>query len=244
VTAQLRAEILKVRSTRTTIGLVLGMVALVLLFVVLTASLSGVSEISSTDTQLSMFGIGAFSGLFSSLAGILLVTGEFRFGTIRPTLLFTPRRDRVIGAKAAAAVVAGLVFGVLGTAFALGVGAAILSGRGIGIAPSGGDLAFLALGTVAGAALWGAIGVGVGAVVRNQVGAIIGLLAWGFVVENLLFALAPSVGRFTPGEAQNALMGQGDAHLLDPLPGAAVLIAWTVAAAAAGVAVTVRRDVD
>jgi ABC-type transport system involved in multi-copper enzyme maturation permease subunit len=244
VTAQLRAEILKVRSTRTTVGLVLGMVALVLLFVILTASLSGVSEITSADDQLTMFGIGSFSGRFSALAGIMLVTGEFRFGTIRPTLLFTPRRDRVIGAKAAAAIFAGFVFGVLGTALAVGVGAAILSGRGIDISPGGSDFALLTLGTVAGAALWGAIGVGLGAVVRNQVGAIIGLLAWGFVVENLLFALTPSVGRFTPGEAQNALMGQSDAHLLDPLPAAAVLVAWTIAAAAAGAAMTMRRDVD
>ena len=36
-------------------------------------------------------------------------------------------------------------------------------------------------------------------IVRNQVGAIIGLLAWGFVVENLLFALVP-VGR--PADAR------------------------------------------
>jgi hypothetical protein len=150
----------------------------------------------------------------------------------------------VIGAKAAAAIFAGFVFGVLGTALAVGVGAAILSGRGIDISPGGSDFALLTLGTVAGAALWGAIGVGLGAVVRNQVGAIIGLLAWGFVVENLLFALTPSVGRFTPGEAQNALMGQSDAHLLDPLPAAAVLVAWTIAAAAAGAAMTMRRDVD
>jgi ABC-2 type transport system permease protein len=244
MTAQLRAEILKVRSTRTTIGLVVGMVALVLLFVVLTATLSGVTEISSSDDQLTMFGIGSFSGLFSALAGIMLVTGEFRFGTIRPTLLFTPRRDRVIGAKATAATFAGFVFGVLGTVLAVGVGAAILSGRGIDISPSGSDFALLTLGIVAGAALWGAIGVGVGAVVRNQVGAIIGILAWGFVIENLLFALAPSVGRYTPGEAQNALMGQSDAHLLDPLAAAAVLVAWTLAVAAAGAAMTIRRDVD
>jgi len=244
MTAQLRAEILKVRSTRTTIGLVLGMIALVLLFVILTASLSGESQMSSADDQLGMFAIGSFSGLFSALAGIMLVTGEFRFGTIRPTLLFTPRRDRVISAKGAAALIAGVVFGVLGAALAVGVGAAILSGRGIGVAPSGSDLALLAVGTIAGAALWGTIGVGIGAVVRNQVGAIIGLLAWGFVIENLLFALAPSVGRYTPGEAQNALMGQSDTHLLDPLAGAAVLVTWTIAAAVAGAAMTMRRDVD
>jgi ABC-2 type transport system permease protein len=167
-----------------------------------------------------MFGIGSFSGLFSALAGTMLVTGEFRFGTIRPTLLFTPRRERLIEAKAGAGLLAGLAFGVLGTALAVGVGAASLSGRGITVSPSGSDFALLVL------------------------GAIIGLLAWGFVVENLLFALVPSVGRFTPGEAQNALMGQSDSHLLDPVPAAAVLIAWTLAMAVAGALLTMRRDVD
>src|SRR4029077_17738282 len=41
---QLRAEIIKVRSTRTTLGLVLGMVAIILLFVILTALLTSVGE--------------------------------------------------------------------------------------------------------------------------------------------------------------------------------------------------------
>jgi ABC-2 type transport system permease protein len=241
---QIWAELLKIRSTRTTVGLALGMGALVLLFVLLNGLLTTVRQISSVDDQRSMFGIGAFSGVFSALAGILLVTSEFRFGTIRPTFLFTPRRNRVTGAKVAAALTAGMVFGVVGTGLAVGVGAAILAGRGIAVSLDSGDYALLVLGTVAGAALWGAIGVGIGAIVRNQVGAIIGLLAWGFVVENLLFALAPSVGRLTPGQAQNGLLGQTDAHTLDPLPAAAVLIAWTVVVGIAGALLTARRDVD
>ena len=90
--------------------------------------------------------------------------------------------------------------------------------------------------TLAGVALWGAIGVGIGAIVRNQVGAIIGLLAWGFVVENLLFAFVPSVGRFSPVHAANALIGLTTKHLLPAAAGGAILLAWTVALAIAGIA--------
>ena len=43
-------------------------------------------------------------------------------------------------------------------------------------------------------ALWGAIGTALGTIIHNQVGAVITLLAWGFVVDNLLFGLVPSVG--------------------------------------------------
>ncbi len=93
-------------------------------------------------------------------------------------------------------------------------------------------------------ALWGAIGVGLGAIVRNQVGAIIGLLAWGFVVENLLFAFVPSVGRFAPVHAQDALIGLTTKHLLHPTPGGLMLIAWTAALGLIGAALAARRDVN
>ena len=47
---------------------------------------------------------------------------------------------------------------------------------------------------------------GLGAIIRNQVGAVITLLASGFVVDNLLFGLVPSIGRFTPTHAEDALL--------------------------------------
>jgi ABC-type transport system involved in multi-copper enzyme maturation permease subunit len=216
---QARAELLKIRSTKTTLGLVLGMIAIVLLFVLLTGLLSSIGDLRGKEQQRSLFGIGSFAGVFSALAGILLITGEFRFGTIRPTFLFTPRRSVVLAAKVAASLLAGIVFAVVGEVLSVGVGEVILNGRGISIALERGDFGLITLGTVAGTALWGGIGVGLGMIVRNQVGAVIGLLAWGFVVENLLFALVPSVGRLTPGEAQNGFMGLTDAHLLSPAAG-------------------------
>ena len=98
-------------------------------------------------------------------------------------------------------LLAGLVFGLVGEGLGFAIGYATLAGRGIDYALNGGQTALLLLGTLAGVALWGALGVGLGPIVRNQVGAIIGLLAWGFVVENLLFAFVPSVGRFAPVHA-------------------------------------------
>lgn len=110
--------------------------------------------------------------------------------------------------------------------------------------PSTGATALVLGGTIAASALWGAIGVGVGAIVRNQVGAIVALLAWGFVVENLLFAFVPNVGRFTPGNAENALVGLNTKHLLTPAAGAATLIAWTATLAVIGATLAARCDVN
>jgi hypothetical protein len=101
----------------------------------------------------------------------------------------------------------------------------------------------LVFGGLAGTALRGAFGVGLGAILRNQVGAVIALLAWDFVVDSLLFGLAPSVGRFMPTAAADALMGLKTAHLLSPATGGAVLLAWTAALALIGLMLTLRRDV-
>ena len=244
MTGQFRAEVLKIRSTRTTAGLVLGMVGLILLFSLLTGLLTKAPNLVTTEDQQGLLGVGAFAGVFSALAGIMLVTSEYRYGTIKPTFLFTPRRSRVVLAKVAAGVLAGLVFGIVGTALGLGVGYACLAGRGIDYALDDRQTALLLLGTVAGTALWGGIGVGLGAMLRSQVAAIIGLLAWGFVAENLLFAFLPGIGRFGPTHAEDALIGATTEHLLLATPGGLVLVAWAAALSLLGITLVARRDVD
>jgi ABC-2 type transport system permease protein len=242
--AQTRAELLKIRTTRTTIGLILGMLVLVLLITLLTGLLSHPSGLASEEDQRQLFSVGSTAGVFAALAGALLVTSEYRYGTIRPTVLFNPVRSHVLSAKVIAGAVAGIVFGVLGEAIGWAIGYAILDGRGITIVLSNGDVLLLVLGGLAGVALWGAIGAGLGAIIHNQVGAVITLLAWGFVVDNLLFGLAPSVGRFMPTRASDALMGLKTDHLLSPGVGAVILIAWAAALAAVGIALTARRDIN
>ncbi len=241
---QLRSELLKVRSTRTTIGIVLGMVALILLFALLSGLLTKAPDLTTVEDQRGVLGVGSLAGVFSAIAGIMLVTSEYRFGTIRPTFLFQPRRSRVLVAKVLAGLLAGLVFGLVGEGLGFGLGYLIFSARGITLLLDGGQVTQLLLGTLVGVALWGAIGVGLGAIVRSQVGAIIGLLAWGFVAENLLYAFVPSVGRFAPVHAQDSTMGITSGHHLPWAAGAAVLVGWAVLFAVVGIAVGARRDVN
>jgi ABC-2 type transport system permease protein len=244
VSSQIRAELLKIRSTRTTIGLTLGMIALILLVALLSGLLTKAPHLTSSQDQLGLLAFGSFAGVFSALAGIMLITSEYRYGTIRPTFLVTPRRSQVLAAKLAAGLLAGLAFGIAGEALGFGIGYAIFDARGIPYTPGTGQTALVLGGTVAASALWGAIGVGLGAIVRNQVGAIVALLAWGFVIENVLFAYVPSVGRFAPGNAENSLFALTGKHLLGTAAGAATMIVWTAALAATGATLAARRDVN
>jgi ABC-2 type transport system permease protein len=242
--AQIRAELLKIRTTRTTVGLILGMIALILVFTLLDGLLSHPSALASREDQRQLLSVSSFTAVFAALAGVLLVTSEYRYGTIRPTFLFNPVRSRVLAAKAVAGALAGLVFGILGEAIGWAIGYGTLDGRGITVVLGSGDILLLTLGGLAGAALWGAIGAGIGAIIHSQVGGIITLLGFGLVVDGLLFGLVPSVGRFTPTRAADALMGLRVHHLLSPGAGAITLIAWAAVLAAVGIARSVRQDIN
>ena len=194
VIAQVRAELLKVRSTRTTLGLVVGMIALTLLIVLLSGLLTHADALSSEQQPAQPVLHGGVALIFSGLAGVLLITSEYRYGTIRPTFCSRRVARRVLCAKLTAGLLTGLVFGAAGVGLALGIGSLILSARGIPSALGAGQIVLLAGGGLAGIALRGAFGVGLGAIVRNQVGAVIGLLAWDFVDQRAAVR-ARAVGR-------------------------------------------------
>jgi ABC-2 type transport system permease protein len=248
VRAQLRAELLKLRSTRTGLGLVATMLVLVLLAVLLHGFGVAADSVGSTSEQLTiLFGRGEFLGaLFAALLGALSITSEFRHGTIRPTLLVSPSRGRVVAAKVWASMLIGAGFGLVACALAAGVGTAALRARGIEVQLDAGDYALLLAGGTAAAALWAAIGVGLGALVRDQVPTLIGICAWLFFVEGLVvgdIADVADVGRFAPGAAAAAISGQDPDTLLAPGVGLVLLALYAAAAAVAGSLATARRDV-
>jgi hypothetical protein len=136
------------------------------------------------------------------------------------------------------------VFGVIGEGLVSLIGMLILKVRAVPILMSGANMTELIVGAIIGTALWGAIGVAVGSIVPNQVGAVISLLAWGFVVENLVFGFLPKVGRFLPVHASDSMMGQIQDKLLPGNVGTIVTVAWVLLLAVVGVAQLRRRDVS
>jgi ABC-2 type transport system permease protein len=246
VKPQLRAELLKQRTAGTALGLFAAMLGLVALAVLLhglvpTENLDGSSE------QLMVLGRGEFLGaLFAALLGALSITTEYRHGTIRPTLLVSPRRERVVAAKVWASTLIGAAFGLAGSALAAAIGTGTLRARGIDVQLDGGDYALLLAGGTAAAALWAAIGVGFGAIVRNQVPTLIGICAWLLFVEGLLVGDVTGVGdvgRLAPGALGEAISGQDPDTLVAPAAGLVLLALYAAAAALLGAVATNRRDV-
>jgi hypothetical protein len=250
MSALVRSELLKLRTTRRTIGLAAGLVALVCFVVVLHGSLFP-ARLANHNDEMKVFGWGAMGTLFAGLLGALSITAELRHGTIRPTFLVTPRRMRVLAAKAIAAAVVGFLFGVVAEALTIAIGAAVLSSRGIPLRLDGGDVAQLVVGGALAAAVWATLGVGLGALVRNQVLAVAGLCAWLLFIESLLVGELPGAGRYLPGAAAAAIgggstiTGEVPVHppLLVPVLGALVLLLYAAAATIAGMAGTERFDV-
>lgn len=244
MTAQLRSELLKQRSTFTNLGLFLAMLALVLLAVLMHALALPADGLESASDQVQVFRFGSLlAALFAGLVGALSITGEIRHGTIRPTFLVTPRRGRVVGAKILTSALVGIVFGLVAAAAAVGVGSVALAARGIPITLDGGDYTLVPLGAIAAAALWAPLGLGLGALLRNQVATLLAIFLWLFFVENLLVDFVPGAGKYAPGAAGAAITGLDPDRLLAPALGALLLAAYAAVAAAAGWIATLRRDV-
>ena len=242
MSALLRAELLKLRTTRTFAALVGVAVLLSLLLLVLNALLRDTFD----EDDLKTLFAGDFTPLFILLLGIMGITGEWRHRTITSSVLAAPDRLRLLGAKLISYAVAGAVLSFVVTVTLMVVGTTILSIRDIpalDLAP----LLDVLWRNLVGAAYLGALGVCLGALLRNQVAALVGVLIAFIIVEPALIGLANDVGRYAPLQGAPAgLLGVGfdddDEFLLDPAPAALVMVAWVTVLFAAAATLLRRRD--
>jgi ABC-2 type transport system permease protein len=248
-----RAEWLKVRTVRSSAGLLAALASLVVATVVVPVTAvsphTGRFALAGAFAQRTLACAGAIAaGTILLIFGVLATAGESRHGTLTPTLLVTPRRARVILAKATVHATLGL--GVGGTAALTAVATVVLGCRlrGVTLVLHLPDLAAI----VAGGALYGGLaallGLGVGAAVRDPVIALAGIFTLFFVVENVLATVAPAVARWLPGQAGSALAFPpapgvpGTAHVVGQVTGGVVFAAYAAVALAAGL-LAMRRDV-
>ncbi len=196
--------------------------------------------------------------VFPLLIGTLLVTGEFRHKTLTPTFLATPRRGVALVGKVAAGVVMGALYAVLAIGSSVGPGAGLLAAFGIDTQLDQ-PATWALIGRMAIAfVLWVLIGIGVGTLVRNQIAAVVGVLAFTQFLEPVLRAVAAfvsgmsAVTKFLPGAASDALVGAsvfttlgGQSPTgLDWWVGGLVLLGYSIVLLLLGWLFSWRRDVS
>ena len=243
----LRSEWLKLWTTRTT-WMMLGIALLgEALFAGLYVGLASVADIEGPAAEpegLETVATGVGLMLVMMLVlGVLIATTEFRHGTASSTFLATPKRWPALLAKLGITLLVGLVAGLAYVVVNGGLALPLFSDRG-GDIPSAGDLIETYAGVVVSYAMLCAFGLGVGAIVRNQVGAIIAAIAFFFVLSPLPELLPGSIGDYFPAQAIGSLHGnpEGDGNL-GQVAGGLVLGAWAAALFALGTPLICRRDV-
>lgn len=191
--------------------------------------------------------------LLAIMLGILVMTNEYRHQTITSAFLITPRRGRVITSKLAACGVMGLVLGVAAAAASGLLTAVMLAAEGIPAWATG--VGWVLLGSVVVTGMWAVFGAALGALIHNQVAAIVLAVVWFFYIEWFLIMLTPEVGRWMPSGASRAAVGWSRDGMVGfdgtPIPGA-MLPVWAgallftgycLALAAVARLTSVRRDV-
>jgi hypothetical protein len=235
------AELLKLRTTRTAFGF---LVAIVLLTLAIDAASFATGTFNTEDDIESALSGASVAAILLLILGIVGTTGEYRHGTITSSLLGTPERRRLVVAKLLAYLIAGAVLGAAAIAVTFAIGVPWLSARDAPLELFGlGDYLGLAARNTVLAALSGAIGVGIGAIVRNQVAAVVGALVYLFVLEPVVGALSEDLLAFTIGGAQSALGPADLEEALDPVPAATVLVGWTLLLGSLGALLEEQRDV-
>jgi ABC-type transport system involved in multi-copper enzyme maturation permease subunit len=244
MTGSIAAEYLKVRTTRSVAYT--GLPAIVLVVFVTAALMTQVPEVELAgplDALPFFKQIPMFVALFPFIMGIRAFTDEFRHSTMVGTLVATPRRGRVVVGKAVVFGASGILIGALAGAMFLGIAVPALTLKGVPFAVSPESLRLLAA-FAAVCGLWAVIGVGLGALVRSQVAAIVGAILWVLALENLASAAFPAAARYLPGKAAQALSQVPEPWMLTPWAAAAVFAGYALVALLVGAVALQRRDVS
>ncbi len=246
MTRLVRAELLKLRTTRDLWWTAAG----TLLLAVLTVALNMTGPEDVTGMRLdsdagvrTVLGSASAGSLLLLLLGIACMAGEFRHGTATTTFLVAPDRHRTLVAKVLATTIVGVAIASAAIVITLAVAVPWLDAEGVTLDGRADDVAVALLGTLAVSPPAAAIGVGLGALLRNQTTAVVTALVWTVAVEALVGGFAPELYKFLPGGAFAATTGSSAIGETFGLGGGLLLsLAYGAGFAVAGRAVLLRRE--
>ena len=243
------AELLKLRTLRSTWGF--GVITLLFAGLLTAANIGGSTSEDRLDPELQFripLDVAFSASILALLMGIILVTNEFRHGTIARTLLATPRRGRFLAVKLLAGASAGACL-YIGALVVAAVTAVIWLGA-LDVPLEAGEWGDGAWRALVATVIAGVFGAGIGGAVHSQVGALVGVLLWMFVLEPicwLLLGVFPyvdleGVAEYLPAAALGGTV-DSEGEGLSWARAVLVSLGWTALAAALAFVRTNRRDI-
>jgi ABC-2 type transport system permease protein len=263
VISLVRAEIYKLRTTPSVWALPLVTMILTALFGVIRAFV--INSHNGTGAQFqapvtvpqlrNLTGAGYVAGtIIAPVLGVLMVTTEFRHKGITGTLLITPRRERVLLAKAIATVIWAVILWMCSLALIAAMGIPLLVSEGGSLSAMSHQVTPVIFGVLGTYILLSLFGLGLGILIKNQISGVLVAVVWTLVLEQLLVALASALWHvdlnWLPSQAGLAVSGglhefmdRDNMPLLSVPLGVCSLLLWGLVPAIVGYFTTFRRDV-
>ncbi|MFI6335269.1 ABC transporter permease [Streptomyces sp. NPDC050535] len=233
----LRSEWIKIRTLRSLVGGLCG----VLLATALFSALAGLdSEGEEFDPLFSAFFGVSFGQIAAITFGAQAVSAEFQGGALRVSLAAVPDRTRWFAAKAVAIAVPVLAVGLLTGAVSLALGKAALGTKADGLTWSEGLRGVVGCGVYL--MLMALFAAGLAAVLRSGVATLSILIPFLLIVSFVVGSASAGVADFLPDKAGQVVFHETWDGPLGAWTGLAVTAAWATAALVAGGWSVRRRD--
>jgi ABC-2 type transport system permease protein len=235
------------RSSRWSLLIALGLVVGLGVFVPwlsVTDWREGASTVGYNAVERSLSGI-YLAQIAVGVLGAMVMTGEYATGSIRSTFAAVPRRLPVLWSKLGVFVVVTLVLGTIASVLAFVFGQAIFASKHVDASFGDPHVLRAVLGCGLFLAAMGALGLALGALLRNTAAAITTLTLVLFVVPVIVDVLpkGEKIGPYLPSAAGLTITSVSPGGPLGAWGGFGLLCAYIVATIALAAVLLVRRDV-
>jgi ABC-2 type transport system permease protein len=183
------------------------------------------------------------ASLLVGAVGVLLISGEYRHGTLRVTFAAEPHRTRVLAAKCVVGLLGGLLVGAVSVPLSLAVALPILSVRDFEVSVGGFSFWRAAAGAMLLFGLNVLVGLALGTILKSSAAAIALFAILNVLVEPIIGLLIGDWRRFLPFSAASEVVNPKpvDPGLGWPL-GLAYFCAWLLVLLVLGAWLLNRRD--
>jgi ABC-2 type transport system permease protein len=249
---QVRSEITKIRSVRSTYWTLIALVVVTIGFGALAswgAATHGHPGPGFDATQQSLTGL-YISQLIMGVLGVLVITAEYSTGMIRTTLMTMPHRGTVIAAKAVVFTVVAIVTGLITSFASFFLGQALMSSHHVNATLSQPHVLRAVIGGALFLTVCGLLAFGIGLLMRHTAGAISTVVGLLFVVSVLVNFLPQNwqnhVDKWMPaiagGQIWTVVSKGPNPQVFTPWAGFAVFCGYAAIAVIAGLLLFRKRD--